>query len=99
MPYENYIDILRQSKYTYITTSYIKDVFAIDRFMTAIFNDCLPLISEDTNVVDVSKTFNYDFNKLKINNYEINEENRKNTINELKQILFVNNPKEIFNIE
>lgn len=67
--------------------------------MTAIFNDCLPLISEDTNVVDVSETFNYDFNKLKINNYEINEENRKNTINELKQILFVNNPKEIFNIK
>ena len=99
MPYENYIDLLRQSKYTYITTSYIKDVFAIDRFMTAIFNDCLPLISEDTNAVDVSETFNYDFNKLKINNYEINEENRKNTINELKQILFVNNPKEIFNIE
>ena len=99
IPYEKYIDLLKQSKYTYITTSYIKDVFAIDRFVTAIFNDCLPLISEETNVADVSETFNYDFNKLKINNFEINEHIRKNTVEELKKKLFVNNPKEIFNIK
>lgn len=99
MPYENYIDLLRQSKYTYITTSYIKEVFAIDRFVTAIFNDCLPLISEETNVADISETFNYDFNKLKINNFEINEQIRKNTVEELKKKLFINNPKEIFSIK
>lgn len=87
IPFTNYILKLKNSKYTYISPSYIKNVFAIDRFVDGIFNDCLPLIGDGVFVDDVSNTFDYDFEQIRINNFSINENNRLKTIEEIKNKL------------
>lgn len=99
IPIENYISKLKESRYTYIAPSYMNDVVAIDRFEDALFNDCLPLFGDYVKLDDVSRTFDYDFEQIRIKNFNISEQNRLKTIDEIKtKILNYTKPTEIFKI-
>lgn len=99
-PLKSYIEKLKESKYTFIAPSYVNDVVAIDRFVEGLFNDCLPLFGDSVYLKDVSETFDYDFEKIRIKNFSLNEQDRLKTIEEIKsQILKQENPRKIIGID
>lgn len=57
---ETYLDYIRQSRYTYITPSYDIGHFSIFRFIEAVYNNCLPLISRECDLTFFKETFRFD---------------------------------------
>jgi hypothetical protein len=60
-----YLDSIQKSKYTLIIPPYDKKHFSVYRFIESIDNDCLPLIIEDTYIVDFVKSFGLENEKVK----------------------------------
>lgn len=64
IPKDEYIDILKRAKYTYVLPSYDYTVFSIHRVVEALHHDCLPLISKAANIQEVNKSFDVDLSPL-----------------------------------
>lgn len=64
--HDGYLNLLQKSRYTCIVPSYNRLIFSIDRFQEAIANNCLPLITSNTYIEDVNKSFDIDLSFLKI---------------------------------
>lgn len=87
LPHDEYWNLIKQSKYSFIATSYLDSVFAIDRFVRCIFYDCLPIIGNYVDLKYVNETFDYDFDKLKLKYFkQPNETERINLLKEIKQV-------------
>lgn len=82
---DSYYKKIEQSRYTYIVPSFISTVFSIDRFQDSIYKNCLPIIADEANVLDISKTFDYDFEKLKLKNFNYDESFRQNELENIKK--------------
>lgn len=91
IPRDAYYQKIERSKYTYVVPSFISTVFSIDRFQDSIYKDCLPIISNEANVTDISKTFDYDFEKLKVKNFNYSESFRLEQLDKIKKSFLEHN--------
>ena len=57
---DEYLDKVKQSKYTMIVPSYNPNTFSVLRFIESVRFDTLPLIASDCNVGDFIRTFDLD---------------------------------------
>ena len=64
IPGDEYLEKVKRSKFTFMLPSYDAHCFSNYRFVESIYNDCLPLIHPDCNIVDVSASFNIDLSPL-----------------------------------
>jgi hypothetical protein len=55
---DKYLDLIKQSKFTYMLPSYNKHCFSVYRFLESIYHDCLPLVHPDCNITDIGTSFN-----------------------------------------
>jgi len=54
---DRYLDLIKQSRFTYMLPSYDKHCFSGYRFLESIYHDCLPLIHGDCNIEDIGTSF------------------------------------------
>lgn len=94
IPRDEYIDYIKQSRFTIIIPTYDKRSFSIYRLIESVYYDCLSLFTRDCYLVDIIKTFNFDeriINKLIIDYNEIkllDERERLEILTYLKDKLF-----------
>jgi hypothetical protein len=54
---DKYLDLIKESRFTYMLPSYNKHCFSVYRFLESIYHDCLPLIHPDCNINDIGESF------------------------------------------
>ena len=57
VPADKYLELIKQSRFTYMLPSYNKHCFSVYRFLESIHHDCLPLIHGDCNIADIGVSF------------------------------------------
>lgn len=55
---DSYLELIAQTRFTFITPPYDKNQFSVYRFQESLYNDCLPLIFDDVRIDEFSKSFN-----------------------------------------
>jgi hypothetical protein len=54
---DKYLNLIKESRFTYMLPSYNKHCFSVYRFIESIHHDCLPLIHSDCNIHDIGASF------------------------------------------
>lgn len=63
---DTYLDMIADSRYTFIAPPYDQNQFSVYRFQESLANDCLPLIFEDVRIDEFEESFGVDLSPLKI---------------------------------
>ncbi len=80
-----YTELIKRTKYTMILPAYEKKSFAIDRFITALDSDCLPLLSGKCIINDVESSYDASLTDLLINDVNDVKKFSENNRQELLQ--------------
>lgn len=89
VPFNEYYQFIKKSRFTLILPAYDKNSFSIYRFLESIEADCLPLIHPDCNIDDVNKSFGVDLSNLKTSEF-FSEDERIRILSKLKsKLLFM----------
>lgn len=83
---DEYVEKLKQSKFTFMLPSYDETCFSIYRFIDAIYSDCLPIIHKDCNIKEVEKSYDINLNQIVYNeNIDFFNKNRVDLIDYYKR--------------
>ncbi len=69
IPRDNYLDLIKKSRFTYVFRAYEKQSFSVYRFVESIYNDCLPILSTSCNIHQMNQTFGIDLSELMIDDF------------------------------
>lgn len=80
--YEDYLDLIEQSKYTVVVPSYDVNAFSGGRMIEGLYRNCLPLIHPDTKYQQFADSFGIPHEKME----EINIKNMDSLFDESKRL-------------